>query len=399
MFLYITLFLAFFFEFFCFYKDIPEEAYIPFGFIFLFVFIGVALSVPCKINANFKNTIRIFFKKQSLSKRYFEKFNNVLLEIAPVHHEKVKIFRSTFFKTLIFVIILVIFAINHEFNSNLKIQLIVFHLIFISSVAFLFDRYMYYHDTYKNYILSAIIKAFNPNLKYKFSSALKNFATTYQKAKAYDEHAKKLLNKEHINESAITTKIKEEYINASFDGTAARTSPISDYVYGEIDEKTSINFAELSANHYKKTFDKRLKLVSNFSGVFSYTNLSKDVVDVVRIASKNFKLSYKNKINLDSSTFEELFNVYTDNQIFATRLLSSDIMELLIDFSQNCPFDFEIVFKNNFIYLRFLSGNILDANIFSKIITYKKQFYCFSILDFTINLTKLSNEIIDSIEN
>ena len=42
------------------------------------------------------------------------------------------------------------------------------------------------------------------------------------------------------------------------------------------------------------------------------------------------------------------------------QLLTSDIMEFLIDFQDSTGIDFELTLKNNKIYIRFFSGNIFE---------------------------------------
>ena len=56
---------------------------------------------------------------------------------------------------------------------------------------------------------------------------------------------------------------------------------------------------------------------------------------------------------MDSEKFEDYFDVYTIDQNLAMRILTSDIMNYLIELSEN--FRFEMTIKKNFIYIRLYS--------------------------------------------
>ncbi len=75
----------------------------------------------------------------------------------------------------------------------------------------------------------------------------------------------------------------------------------------------------------------------------------------------------KNKLNMDSSEFEKYFDVKASNSIIGMQILTSDVMEELVDF------------KND----------VLDKSII------RKYFY---MINFTYNLSTKLIEVINNIE-
>ena len=55
---------------------------------------------------------------------------------------------------------------------------------------------------------------------------------------------------------------------------------------------------------------------------------------------------------MDSKEFEKYFDIYSENKIVAMQILTSDIMESLIEFYNKYQLEYEIVFRNNTIYLK-----------------------------------------------
>ena len=93
------------------------------------------------------------------------------------------------------------------------------------------------------------------------------------------------------------------------------------------------------------------------------------------------------KLEMDSISFEKKFDVYTENKLEAMKILTSDIMEIMLEIRKEIIFDIE--FKENQIYFRFLTESLFEY-------TTKKekyyQYYC--ILKFIFELVeKVTNNI------
>ena len=134
-----------------------------------------------------------------------------------------------------------------------------------------------------------------------------------------------------------------------------------------------------------------------FSGLFAHANSTKSINYFIKI-SKNRLNKKKDKIDMDSSDFEEIFDIYSENKIYAMRILTSDVMMLLWDFYQKYELKFEVILSGNKIYLRFYTGNIFDVKLFGNSMNKKNLFIYYSIMDFVAELTKSINNALEDIE-
>ena len=109
------------------------------------------------------------------------------------------------------------------------------------------------------------------------------------------------------------------------------------------------------------------------------------------VLSRTFrsKLPFDNlRVELDSQEFEKIFDVYCSDKIIAMQLLTSDIMQLLINFQKEMNMEYEITIKNNQIYIRFMSGEMFEATNVTKFSLDKATIYkYYRMLDFTFTLT------------
>ncbi len=140
---------------------------------------------------------------------------------------------------------------------------------------------------------------------------------------------------------------KELYSNAEFGRYDVYNS--TEHAFGFLDNVIPIQFG------YTFTQNKNIeKEMSNghygiFQGLFSVVKLPVDTENVLKI-HQNFD---KGNLQMDSEKFEDYFDVYTIDQNLAMRILTSDIMNYLIELSEN--FRFEMTIKKNFIYIRLYS--------------------------------------------
>ena len=139
-----------------------------------------------------------------------------------------------------------------------------------------------------------------------------------------------------------------------------------------------------------------------FKGLFCEYNLNKSINSTVRIYSDKTKLKSKeeNRISMDSSEFEENFDIYSNNGIAAMQILTADVMSYLIELKKMKMF--EIVISNNRIYFKIDSENLFDINILktkknqTELDDLKKQLYDnYYFLNFVFSII---NEIEKNVE-
>ena len=126
--------------------------------------------------------------------------------------------------------------------------------------------------------------------------------------------------------------------------------------------------------------------------------MDKSINNELQITQDGKLSADKKRLNMDSSEFEKYFDVKSSDSIVAMQLLTSDIMEELIEFENKTNIKFDIYIKNDCIYLRFHSVNIII-----NINAIKKGSLDKSIIEkyyYILNLSyNLSNKLIDTINN
>ena len=108
-----------------------------------------------------------------------------------------------------------------------------------------------------------------------------------------------------------------------------------DYFEGKINNQ-NIKMADLLVQRITVEKDKdgneEKKVMTIFGGLFGKIELEKSInsnLNITRDYSSSIKKTQK--LEMDSYGFEKIFNVYTDNNIIAMQLLTSDIQEGLLD--------------------------------------------------------------------
>ncbi|MCL2859381.1 MAG: DUF3137 domain-containing protein [Oscillospiraceae bacterium] len=164
----------------------------------------------------------------------------------------------------------------------------------------------------------------------------------------------------------------------------------NDYIEGSLDNETYVKIYNLSAlNNNGNSFD----------GIFANTSCNKNINAYVNILRNDVKL-VKNPdfVELDSKEFEKYFDVYSDNKIIAMQLLTSEIMEYLVDFHNQYNIDYEIAIINKKIYIRFFVDKILNPKIFYNSTNKQSLFKYYSILKFIIEVTQKINKTLQELE-
>lgn len=138
-----------------------------------------------------------------------------------------------------------------------------------------------------------------------------------------------------------------------------------DYFEGKINNQ-KIVMADLLVQEETKTKDKdgneETETTTIFNGLFGKINLDKSINCNMTIA-KDYGFSFlnKQKLEMDSYEFEKAFNVYTDNNIIAMQLLTSDIQEDILALYNKYKINFHIAIMHNKMYVLFNTGSMFEV--------------------------------------
>ena len=127
--------------------------------------------------------------------------------------------------------------------------------------------------------------------------------------------------------------------------------------------------------------------------------MDKSINSELRIMQNGNFFMNKERLKMDSGEFEKYFDVKATNQIIGMQLLTSDVMQELIEFQNNNSIRYDITIINNILYLRFHCGNLFEpTNIKNGITDKDKLEKYFSILSFTNNLASRIINLVNETE-
>ena len=134
-------------------------------------------------------------------------------------------------------------------------------------------------------------------------------------------------------------------------------------------------------------------------GIFSVTKLNSYLTNEIRIKPNEYSFNNNyNRVEMDSKDFEKFFDVYSNSKILAMEILTHDIMEELVHFYNTYKIKFEIILKNNNIYIRFNTGVMFEPNILKKSNDMKTLWIYYNVLKFVTNVTIKINKLLKDIQ-
>ena len=247
---------------------------------------------------------------------------------------------------IIAILALIIFAIHMYINHKSK------------------DKYKL---LYKNNIVSKFVKLVNDNLTYS-------------------------------PDKEKNGNLSDKYIEANFDDKAFNTFYNDDNIEGNIEDNIYINANDIHVQNITGSGKYQVE-EELFKGIFTYTKPNKNINSFIKISkNKRHILNNDAKIAMDDTTFEKYFDVYSQDKLLTMRILTSDIMTSLMDFYRKYELEFEIIFRNDTIYLRFFTGEMFEPKLFGNSMDKELLLVYYEILKFVVDVTKKINITLQEIE-
>lgn len=294
-----------------------------------------------KINLNFEG--------------FNEIYNNfVSKDFSEIKECRKKILTFLLLSVLFFVITFFIFYISVMENISITYTFIVL-LFLLCFIALFFKYYMKFKKMYPN-VIYEFLKNINEDIKYKNLPFPKE-EILYKEAKFDNLKIVSFWGKDTIQLNLFDiSNIKVKTTNNEFNGIFTVI-----YLDKNIPSYTKINTENLERNT-------------------TYT---------LGITSQDLKY-----IETDNASFNKILHVYSNNKINAMEILSSDILDYLVEFYNNYNVNFQIVFNGNKVYIRFFINQLFEPSIIGNIFNKSNFALCYIIMDFTLKLAeKLSNNM------
>ena len=243
--------------------------------------------------------------------------------------------------------------------------LFIFIIVLIVLAVKMSKQYGAYKKVYKEKVISRFVKEYSEQLDY-------------------------------IPQRGISSR---EYQQAGFDGYYDRYHS-EDLIQGTILDGCTIKLAEVHTEREEETTDSdgntTTTYVTLFHGLFAQIDLKKLSKLNFRVVKNALLFKGKDRMEMDSGEFEKIYDVKTEDQISTLRVLTSEVMQMLIDFKQNNKVAPEVVVDNNFLYIRFGVGNVFEPNIIKNDMDYDNLKKNYDMINFVFNLTEeFSKHIIE----
>lgn len=172
-----------------------------------------------------------------------------------------------------------------------------------------------------------------------------------------------------------------------------------DLIEGNIMDKYKISMSEVHTQRKEETTDSdgntHTHYVTLFRGLFASIELDALTGVEFMIKTNTFlsdRITNSKKLNMDSGEFEKIFDVITLDKISTLRILTADVMQLLIDFKQKHKVAPEIVLNSRGLFIRFALGRVFEPNLIKADIEYDNLKKTYDLINFTLDLTKRFSE-------
>ena len=162
-----------------------------------------------------------------------------------------------------------------------------------------------------------------------------------------------------------------------------------DLMTGTLDNGYKINIGEVKTQRESRDKEGHVTYTTIFHGLFSEIELENYMPAEIKIRKNTISLfDSKDKVEMDSSEFEKIFNVYGTNKITTMQLLTADVMEMFINFKEKNKIVPELTIKNNKLYIRYATGSIFEATFLKNALDFDTLLKYYNVINFTLDLTE-----------
>ncbi len=201
---------------------------------------------------------------------------------------------------------------------------------------------------------------------------------------------------EHLCFNGYLSIPRNIYNNAEFEYYDRFHS--NDYIHGKINGIIPIQLGDIHTENVHTDSDGHTTYTTVFRGLFSEITLPKSLLSTIKIRSDKGMLgkflSKKDQVEMDSQQFEKYFDVFTTDKILAVRILTSDIMNYMIDFKLQNKVTFELTIKNSSMYLRIHCDDMFEAKMSKSALDFETLHKYYKFLNFMCELNEKIYNII-----
>lgn len=221
-------------------------------------------------------------------------------------------------------------------------------------------KYGEYKINFKEKIIGEIVKFIDPSLNYSPSNYIEE--EIFLESDIFNITPDRYYGSDYVEGKIGFTEIKFSYINAQYKTESTHTDSDG---HTHTDEHWHIIFNGI---FLIADFNKHFK-----SQVLIFPASS---IKLFNVLKKKFMFFSKwETINLENPEFDKYFIVYGTDQVDARYILSTSLMQRLIDYRKKIGQDFYVSFKNSMMYMAIPGDYSFNPVLFEKIRSYKIQQY------------------------
>ncbi|MEG0072882.1 MAG: DUF3137 domain-containing protein [Clostridia bacterium] len=255
--------------------------------------------------------------------------------------KKLKMYDISFVAAAI-VLCCIMLMFTYKYSGNVPVMIfqLVFPLIAVEGLLMFLrqNELIRFLKMYKTKVVPTLLKRVSPHIIYS--------PDVYVMPSIYDSSSLKIPYDKYLG---------EDYVAANLSKNNCR--------YGI--EMSQITLQK--EQNYKNSHGK-IRYISVFKGVFVHANLTKAYPGTIKIISNESaidsfsrKLVDKNqKVNLDSPQFEEVYDVYSNDQINVRRMLTPANMSDILDITKALNVKIEMSIEGSNMYISFKHPEFLD---------------------------------------
>lgn len=194
---------------------------------------------------------------------------------------------------------------------------------------------------------------------------------------------------------------KMEYVESFFDGHFDRFYS-EDFIQGQILDKFDFKMSQVRTEVEQVETDSNgnthIETHTLFSGLFGIVEIQDSMIMKMDITSNNFLNKYhKDRIEVDSSEFEEKYDMFSTDKVQAMEIFTSDIIEEFNKFEEDAGYVMQIKVVPNRLYFRIACGDAFEAPALKGALSYDYLYKNFRMIDFPIHIiTRIIENALDT---
>lgn len=139
-----------------------------------------------------------------------------------------------------------------------------------------------------------------------------------------------------------------------------------DYIYGKMLNRTFV-ISEVTTYYKVEDKNNKVEYVQNFQGTCGIINVFPPIPSFIYLVTPGFGIDVNGfKITTDNYEFNNNYDIFTNNELLATRLLTPTYMQKITDFRKKFGVYLELKVHYDVVFFRFHTGNLFAPNIFNQ---------------------------------